>query len=172
MLMLVCLMTLCAPAALAGIDDDRFDGNIFALYAGNGSLIPPRVSLAESRQREKATVLMFYVDDSRDCKRYASVISQVDAFYGRAADIVPINVDAIPPKSSYGPTEPGYYYEGYVPQTIVLDQSGKVVLNTKGNTPYEQIDDVLREVFDLLPRTESVELKRRSFNEFSGELAE
>jgi hypothetical protein len=52
-----------------------------------------------------------------------------------------------------------------------LDQQGKVVLNKKGQVPYEEIDDQFRKVFDLLPRTESPELKRRSFNEFSSELS-
>ncbi|MGL6339366.1 MAG: thylakoid membrane photosystem I accumulation factor, partial [Waterburya sp.] len=42
-----------------------------------------------------------------------------------------------------------------------------VVYDGKGQVPYEEIDDVLREVFDLLPRSESVVLKRRSFNEFN-----
>ena len=51
-----------------------------------------------------------------------------------------------------------------------FDQSGKVVLNKKGQVPFEEIDDQLREVFDLLPRTESVELKRRSPKEFSSQL--
>ena len=36
----------------------------------------------------------------------------------------------------------------------------------------KKIDDEFRKVFDLLPRTESIELKRRSFNEFSSELAQ
>ena len=35
--------------AHASLNDDSFDGNIFALYAGNGSLVPPRVTLADSR---------------------------------------------------------------------------------------------------------------------------
>jgi len=34
--------------ALASINDDRFDGNIFVLYGGNGSLVPPKVTLAKS----------------------------------------------------------------------------------------------------------------------------
>ena len=33
--------------AWASLDNDRYDGNIFALYAGNGSLVPPRITLAE-----------------------------------------------------------------------------------------------------------------------------
>ncbi|MFW6263991.1 MAG: thylakoid membrane photosystem I accumulation factor [Cyanobacteriota bacterium] len=160
------------PSALASIDDDKYDGNIFALYAGNGSLVPPRVSLAESIKSNKPALLAFYIDDSKDCKQFSIVISQLQAYYGRAASFIPVDVDAIPVKSSYTPDEPGYYYEGVVPQTVVIDQEGKVAFNGKGQVSFESIDDSLREVFDLLPRTESVELKRRSFNEFNTELSQ
>lgn len=166
----VCCFLLGTAPAWAGLNDDHYDGNIFALYAGNGSLFPPRVNLKEALDRDKPAMLVFYVDDSQDCKRYSSVVSELDAYYGRAANIIPVNVDAIPPQASYTPTEPGYYYQGFVPQTVLLDQSGKVVLNEKGNIAFERVDDVFREVFDLLPRSESVELKRRPINEFNSEL--
>jgi hypothetical protein len=158
--------------AWAGIDDDRYDGNIFALYAGNGSLVPPRVSLAESLKGEKPAILFFYVDDSSDCKQFSIVISQLQAYYGRAASFIPVDVDAIPIKAEYSPTEYGYYYKGLVPQTVVIDGQGQVAFNQVGQVAFEKVDDSLREVFDLLPRTESVELKRRSFNEFNTELSE
>jgi hypothetical protein len=93
----------------------------------------------------------------------------MQAFYGRATEIIPISVDTIADKT-YQPTEPGYYYGGSVPQVVVFNQSGQVILNKKGQVPFEEIDDKLREIFDLLPRTESVELKRRSPKEFSSQL--
>lgn len=158
--------------AQASINDDRLDGNIFVVYAGNGSLVPPRFSLAQTLKRQMPAILVYYLDDSRDCKEFAIVVSRFQEFYGRAANIIPVRVDAIPEKPSYTPEEPGYYYEDVVPQTIVLDQKGKVVFNGKGQVKYEAVDDVLREVFDLLPRSESVQLKRRSFNEFNTELTE
>ncbi len=157
--------------ALAGFEDDKYDGNIFVLYAGNGSLVPPRMNLKEARKREKPIILEFYVDDSKDAKQYALVFSRVQEYYGRAASLIPVNVDTIPVKSSYSPLEPGYYYRGFVPQTVILDQQGKLVFDQEGQVPFEELDDSLREVFDLLPRSESVELKRRSFNEFNGELS-
>ncbi|MBZ8182099.1 thioredoxin family protein [Oscillatoria salina IIICB1] len=166
-----CLVLNTSPA-LAGIDDDRFDGNIFALYGGNGSLIPPRISLAESMKYEKPALLVFYVDDSSDCKQFAVVVNRLQSFYGRAASFIPIDVDSIPIKSSYSPDEPGYYYKGVVPETILIDESGKVVYDGKGQVKFEDVDDVFREVFNLLPRSESVELKLRSFNEFNSELEE
>jgi thiol-disulfide isomerase/thioredoxin len=176
---LSCLLTLIVsfswllgtPSALAGIKDDNFDGNVFLLYGGNASLVPPRVTLADSIKGGKPALLVFYVDDSSDCKQQAIVVSQLQAFYGRAADFIPIDVDAIPVQSNFTPTEPGYYYEGLVPQTVLLNQKGEVVFNQKGTVAFEKVDDVLREVFNLLPRSESVALKRRSVNEFNTELA-
>jgi thiol-disulfide isomerase/thioredoxin len=171
LLLLVCLLLLSIKPAFAGIDDDNYDGNMFVVYAGNGSLVPARETLAQTLEEHKPTMLAFYVDDSSDCKKYAIVISQVQEFYGRAAEIIPVDVDTIPPKQKYEPNEPGYYYSGAVPQVVVFNQSGQVVLNKKGQVPFEEIDDRFREVFDLLPRSASVQLKRRSFNEFSSELA-
>ncbi len=170
--LLSCLLLLGTPSALAGLNDDKFDGNIFALYAGNGSLVPPRVTLAESLQRGKPALLVFYLDDSRDCKQYATVVSQLQAPYGRVTDFLPINVDSLPLKSKYKPTEAGYYYKGLVPQTVLIDQKGKVVLNETGQVAYERVDDAFRKVFDLLPRSESIELKRRAFNEFNTEIVD
>ncbi len=172
LLVLGCLFVLGMPSALAGISDDRYDGNVFVLYGGNASLVPAKITLEKSlQQSDRATLLVLYLDDSSDCKQYAPVVSRLQAFYGRATYIIPVNVDTIPPKSSFAPTEAGYYYKGVVPQVVLFDRAGKIVLNKKGQVPYEQVDDILREVFDLLPRSESQELKRRSFNEFSSELA-
>ncbi|WP_066381848.1 MULTISPECIES: thylakoid membrane photosystem I accumulation factor [unclassified Anabaena] len=171
LLLLTCLLIVTTQPVWAGINDDNYDGNMFVVYAGNGSLVPPKLTLAQALAEHKPTVMALYLDDSSDCKQYAIVISRVQEFYGQAAEIMPVSVDTIPAKPSYDPTEPGYYYTGGVPQVVVFNQSGEVVLNKQGQVPFEEIDDRLREVFDLLPRTESVQLKRRSFNEFSSELA-
>lgn len=170
LLVLSCLFFIGTSPALASLNDDHFDGNIFVLYGGNGSLVPPKVTLAESIKRDRPTLLVYYIDDSKDCKQYATVVSRIQAFYGRAADLIPVNVDAMPPKPSYAKTETGYYYSGVVPQVVVLNQSGEVVLNKKGQVRYEDIDDTFRELFNLLPRAVSPDLKIRAVNEFNTEL--
>lgn len=168
------LPTLCFPStALAGLTDDRYDGNIFALYAGNGAIVPPRTNLAQSLKQEKPTLLFFYVDDSSDCKEYSFVISQLQAPYGRAVNFVPIAADAVPLKkqTAFQPNEPGYYFnKDSVPQTLILDGSGKVRFDRIGAVSYEVLDDVFREVFDLLPREQSETLRRRVVNELNVEL--
>lgn len=167
LLILVTSFSLWLDPASAGINDDRYDGNIYILYGGNGSLVPPRMDLATSLKREKPAILVFYIDDSSDCKQFSIVVTRLQEFYGRAASIIPVSVDSFIDKQQYDPDEPAYYYSGVVPETVILDQQGKVVYDGKGQVPYEEIDDALREVFDLLPRSESEVLKRRSFNEFN-----
>jgi hypothetical protein len=161
-----------SPApALAGLKDDRYDGEIFTLYAGNGSLVPPKFTLAEALKRDRPTLLVLYIDDSSDCKAYSAVVSQVQAYYGRAADLLPVRLDGIAPKTAYSATEAGYYYKGVVPQTVLFDASGKVVLDEAGMVPFETLDTKFRELFDLLPRTQTLDLKRRQVNEVTTELA-
>jgi thiol-disulfide isomerase/thioredoxin len=171
LLLVACILITGTQFAFAGINDDKYDGNIFVVYAGNGSLVPPKEPFAQALAEHKPIFLAFYIDDSSDCKQYAITISRVQEFYGRSAEIIPVDVDTITNKKTYTPSEPGYYYTGGVPQVVVFNKSGEVLLNKKGQVPFEEIDDSLRKVFDLLPRTESATLKRRSFNEFSSELA-
>ena len=166
------LLLIATPTALANLNDDRFDGNIFALYAGNGSLVPAKVTLKESLKKPKPALLVFFLDDSKDCKQFSIVVSQLQELYGRAVDFMPVNVDAIINFTTDDSTKVAYYYQGFVPQTVLIDQEGKVILNEKGQVSFEQIDDVFREVFDLLPRSKSVELKRRIVNEINVELRE
>lgn len=102
LLVLGCLFVLGMPSALAGINDDRYDGNVFVLYGGNASLVPAKITLEKSlQQSDRATLLVLYLDDCSDCKQYAPVVSRLQAFYGRATYIIPVNVDTIPPKSSW-----------------------------------------------------------------------
>jgi hypothetical protein len=174
-LMLTLVLTLglgFSQTAWASIDDDRLDGNIFVVYAGNGSLVPPRLNLTESFARKLPVILVYYLDDNSDCKQYAFIVSRLQEFYGRAASIVPVSVDSILPKSSYKKNEPGYYYQGVIPQTVILDQKGKMIFNGKGQIKFEVMDDILRNLFNLLPRSQSVQLKQKTFNEFNSELVE
>jgi hypothetical protein len=167
-LVFTCLL---ANPALAGIEDDKYDGNVFVLYAGNGSLVPAKISLADSLKANKPALIVFYIDDSTDCKKYSTTISQLQGYYGKAASFIPVTVDSLALDKKYPQTEAGYYYGGTVPQTVVVDKTGKVRLNEVGVISFEKVDDAMRDVFDLLPRKDSIELKRRSFNEFNSELS-
>ncbi|MEN9521418.1 MAG: hypothetical protein RLZZ381_4006, partial [Cyanobacteriota bacterium] len=87
----ICLLILAASFSIwtspvsASINDDRYEGNIYVLFGGNGSLVPPRMDLPTSLKREKPAILVFYVDDSSDCKQFSGVVTRLQEFYGRAA---------------------------------------------------------------------------------------
>ncbi len=166
------LLTVWAAApARASLTDDHFDGNIFSLYAGNGALVPPRTTLAESLKRQRPALLLFYTDDSRDCKQYSLVVSQLQAFYARAVSFIPLSADALDPDPSHYPIQQaGHYYRGLLPQTVLIDGQGQVVLDEVGKLPFEQVDTALREVFNLPERpTPDQTLVPRPFNEINSE---
>ncbi|MEN9248893.1 MAG: thylakoid membrane photosystem I accumulation factor [Gloeomargarita sp. GMQP_bins_120] len=174
--LMVCLLIVFGwvqPAG-AGLQDDRFDGNIFALYAGNGSLVPPRVTLKEALAHpERPAMLVYYLDDSRDCKMFASTVSQVQRFYGRAIDIIPITVDSLLPTEQADSTNPITYYRGRVPQVVILagkDGENHVLLDEVGQVSFNRIDAVLANWFGIPPR-QPVPVTPRQFNEVNVELA-
>lgn len=164
----------CSQAAWAGLQDDRFDGNIFALYAGNGSLVPPRVTLKEALVTPaRPAMLVYYLDDSRDCKVFASTISQVQRFYGRVIDIIPITVDSLLPVDNPDPTNPITYYRGRVPQVVLLggkDGENHILLDEIGQVSLNHLDEVLANWFGITPR-QPVPVAPRQFNEVNVELA-
>ena len=168
----ICIFTIISytPSAWAEMDTDRFDGNIFVVYAGNGSLVPSKITLKQSLERKVPAIIVYYLDDNSDSKKFATFVSTLQEFYGRAATIIPTSVDMILPKKKFSKDELGYYYRGAIPQTVIIDQKGKKVFDEIGLIPFEDADDALREVFDLLPRSESIQLQRRSFNQFNSEL--
>lgn len=153
-------LTAVSPA-IAAVDNDSFDGNIFALYAGNGSIVPPKQSIASSIAKGRPSLLVLYLEDSSDCKRFAIKVSRVQAFYGKYLSIIPVIADSLPLESSGSPTDPATYNDNMLPKSVIFDAEGNVVLEATGNVPFEVLDDKLREVFDLLPREESEELLRR-----------
>ena len=167
---LLCWLGL-SPSAVAGINDDRYDGNIFVLYAGNGSLVPVKETLAQALAQGRPTMLTFYVDDSQDCKQFAIVVSRLQEFYGRETSFLPISVDALNPETTPTSTDAAYYYHQGVPQTVIFDQTGAVRFDQTGTVSYETLDLVFRDIFDLPAKT-TKDFQRRSYNEFNTELAE
>ena len=72
--------------ANASRDTNSYDGNIFPIYAGNGSIVPPQTTLEESLKNQRVTVLFFYLDDSSDSKAMAPVISGLDLIWRNNID--------------------------------------------------------------------------------------
>ncbi len=134
----------------AKLTDDSYDGNIFALYGGNGSIVPPRISLAQSLQLGRPAMVVFYVDDSADCKKFSPILNLAQGFYGKTLSLIAIPVDSLElQKKSYAPTEEAYYYKGTVPQTVLISGDGKVSFDQEGLFGFEDLDSAIRNLLDL-----------------------
>ncbi|WP_299410280.1 thylakoid membrane photosystem I accumulation factor [Acaryochloris sp. IP29b_bin.148] len=166
LILVLCLLGLgTSQGAIAGINDDEYDGNIFILYASNAALIPPKVNLAAAMRKEMPTLIMFYADDSQECKQNALVLTQLQAEYKRQLNLMPLMVDAIDTGRSYDPTDARYYYNGqFVPQFVLVDAVGQAVLDQNGKMSFEALDGPVRDLLGLEPRTEPLVLDRPLFS--------
>ncbi len=140
----VAAMVLLLPStAWASRLDNAYDGNIFSLYAGDGAMVPPRNSLADSLRRRRPAVLAFYLDDSSDCKRFAPTLSRLNGEFRTGADMIALSTDSLDPAEDASPDNPSYYWRGLIPQVVILDQNGEVVFDRAGQIPLEDLEQSL-----------------------------
>jgi hypothetical protein len=135
----LCLLLLASPSDAAR-DTDSYDGNIFALYAGNGSLVPPATTLKDALAKERTSVIVFYLDDSSTSKIFAPVVSELQRLWGREVDLLPFTTDAFQGDKSQDPADPATYWHGTIPQVVVIDGKGKILLDEDGQVPLEAIN--------------------------------
>jgi hypothetical protein len=139
-----------AQPVQAKLTDDTYDGNIFALYGGNGSIVPPRISLAQSLEIGRAAMLVFYVDDSADCKRFSPILNLAQGFYGKTISLIAVPVDSLDLQhNNYTPADEAYYYKGTVPQTVLISGDGKVAYDREGLFGFEELDSAIRGLLGL-----------------------
>jgi len=120
----------------AGVKDNRYEGNIFVIYGGNGYIIPPRTTLEASVKRGQPVMLIFYVNDSKDCKAYTPVITRLQVQFEREVNFIALHVDSLPEVID---TAAGRYYTGQIPYTVLFDRAGKVVYQAAGMHTYNQL---------------------------------
>ena len=148
---------------------DSYDGNIFPIYAGNGSLVPPQTSLKESIQNKRVSILFFYLDDSADSKALAPVIAGLDLIWKNNIDIIPLTTDELQNKVFTDPLEEGFYWNGYIPQTIILDEKGSVKFDKNGQLDFDEINKVISEIKGI--KLENSSFTVESFNEYNSQIA-
>ena len=161
------ILTINPSTSFSARDTNSFDGNIFPIYAGNGSLVPPQSSLKNSLNQQRCSVLIFYLDDNSNSKLYAPVVSGIDLVWGKAIDIIPIATDEIQSKQKYDSNEEGYYWNGKVPQTVVINGSGEVVLDEYGQTDLKLINKAIASATGIKEPEVNIEIK--TFNEYNSE---
>ncbi len=155
-------------AAWAARDTNSYDGNIYALYAGNGSLVPPRNSLADSLAEHRVTVLGFYLDDSADSKRFAPVFNELQRLWLRSAELILVPTDLVQNRADGGPTDPAHYWKGSIPQVVVFDAEGQVVFDASGAVSLDSINAALSRATGLKPQGDGTS-SNSEFNELNSE---
>ena len=148
---------------------DSYDGNIFPIYAGNGSLVPPQTSLKESIQNKRVSILFFYLDDSADSKALAPVIAGLDLIWKNNIDIIPLTTDELQNKVFTDPLEEGFYWNGYIPQTIILDETGSVKFDKTGPLDLDEVNKVISEIKGI--KLEDSSFTVESFNEYNSQIS-
>jgi hypothetical protein len=163
-----------APVA-ASLENDHFDGNIFALYAGNGSLVPPRSSLAQAFDDHRVAVVVYYLDDSSVSKRFAPVVSELQRIWGNNIELIPLVTDPLHPGGKSGAADlsvgdPSRYWSGLIPQVVVFDRSGAVAFDASGQVEVDAINAAVSQATDLPLPPLSGQGSTRSFNELNSEV--
>ena len=148
-------------------DTDSYDGNIYPIYAGNGSLVPPPSTLSESLKNERTSVLVFYLDDSSTSKQFAPVVSGIKLLWSSSVDLIPLSIDEIDNDDQKTFRDPGYYWHGKIPQTVILDGKGNVLLDKEGQVSFDEINDAITKGTGL--KKPDFDLSVKSFNEYNSE---
>ena len=148
-------------------DTDSYDGNIYPIYAGNGSLVPPSSTLSESLKNERTSVLVFYLDDSAVSKQYAPVVSGIKLLWSSSVDLIPLSIDELDNDDQKTFKDPGYYWHGKIPQTVIIDGKGNVLLDEEGQVSFEDINKAITIGTGL--KKPDFDLTVKSFNEYNSE---
>ena len=165
----VALLLLVSPAQ-AILNDDNYDGNIYALYAGNGSLVPPANTLEDTLADQRTAVIVYYLDDSAVSKRFAPVVSELQRLWGRSIALLPLTIDPLQGRQPTGPADPASYWRGQIPQVVVIDPNGEVVFDQEGQVSLGSINDAISRATGL-PAPELPAINQEgSFNEVNIEV--
>jgi len=169
---LVLLLTigLLPASAQAARDTNSYDGNIYALYAGNGSLVPPRSTLAQAMADHRPIVLGFFLDDSAASKQYAVVFNELQRLWGRSAELILLPTDPLQDRKGQGPADPASWGKGVIPQVVVFNQEGKAVLDQSGPVSIDAINTALTEVTGLKPQGDVTLSLNLEVNELNSEI--
>ena len=164
---LLILFTLYVNPVYSARDTNSYDGNIFPIYAGNGSLVPPQSTLLESLTNKRTSILVFYLDDSSTSKQFAPVVSGIKLLWSSSIDLIPISIDEIDNDEEKTLTEPGYYWHGKIPQLVILDGKGNILLDKEGQVSFDDINDAITLGTGL--KKPDFDLTVKSFNEYNSE---
>ena len=170
--LLIALIFLSPYKANAYRDSNSYDGNIFPIYAGNGAIVPPKTTLKNSLMNKRVSSLFFYLDDSSDSKAMAPVISGLDLIWRENIDIIALTTDELQNEGKSDiPTEPNFYWNGLIPQTIILDSNGQVKFDSNGMVDFGDLNNIISKSTGIEIENDS-SFSVEAFNEYNSTISE
>ena len=169
--LLLCLALWSQPAE-AALTTNSYDGNIYALYAGNGSLVPPRSTLEQALAEQRPAVLVYYLDDASASKQFAPVVSELQRLWGNSIELIPLATDPLQDRADAGPSDPAHYWTGVVPQVVVLASDGSVLLNRSGQVPLLDLNTAIGKATGHPLSPSQASGTTVSFNELNSEVVQ
>ena len=148
---------------------DSYDGNIFPIYAGNGAIVPPQTTLRDSIKNKRISILFFYLDDNSNSKTLAPAISGLDLIWRNSIDIIALTTDELQNKSQEDPKEENFYWNGLIPQTLVLDGDGNVKYDKNGLIDIDKINKIISDIKGIDYDESSFSIE--SFNEYNSRIS-
>jgi len=170
--LLIILIVFSSNPANAARENDSYDGNIFPIYAGNGAIVPPKTTIKESLKNKRTSVLFFYLDDSSESKAMAPVISGLDLLWRENIDVIALTTDELQNQEALKePTQPNFYWNGLIPQTIILDGNGEVKFDQNGMVDFGDLNNILSESTGIKVDSNS-KFTVEAFNEYNSTISE
>jgi hypothetical protein len=164
-------MLLLQPGASeAALTTNTYDGNIYALYAGNGSLVPPRSSLAQAWAEHRPAVVVYYLDDDAASKQFAPVVSELQRLWGNRIELIPLVTDPLQNRPEAGKEDPAHYWHGHTPQVVVFNGEGSVLLDAEGQVGLTAINDAVSQATGVTIPEEFRRSTTVSINELNAEV--
>ena len=165
----VVLLLWVAPVG-AVLNTDSYDGNIYALYAGNGSLVPPASTLGDAMDSGRTSVVIYYLDDSAVSKRFAPVVSELQRLWGQNIELIPLTTDGLQGRPASGAKDPATYWNGSIPQVVVIGPDSRLVFDRDGQVPLSEINQAISSATGL-PAPDLGDINQDgSFNEVNVEV--
>ncbi|MEB3307005.1 MAG: thylakoid membrane photosystem I accumulation factor [Cyanobacteriota bacterium] len=164
------VLLLLVPPAGASLTSNSYDGNIYALYAGNGSLVPPRSSLEKALADHRPIALIYYLDDDTSSKQFAPVVSELQRLWGNRIELIPLTTDSLQNRPDRGRTDPAHYWRGELPQVVVFNPAGEVLLDASGAVSLRRINTALSQATGIELPEGLADGDLRSFNELNAEV--
>ena len=85
--------------------------------------------------------------------------------WSSSVDLIPLSIDELDNDDQKTSSDPGYYWHGKIPQTVILDGKGNVLLDKEGQVSFDDINNAI--TIGTVLKKPDFDLTVKSFNEYN-----